>query len=373
MHTNAINLNTTPVTLPSSLKEWKAAHPAMDPHWSQPWEALRTFFQHYGYTLYIPGQNGHPGQANWSPRPASSEIFGCYGNIAANYISYFGGDSVVFGARDRGNRDVVIKVISKGEEGIEELRILQYLNSAPLRSHPKNNTITVLDFLYYLDWSFIVMPAMTTSSDVPMYSANEALDFCEQLLSTLSFLHDYRIAHLDIASENILINYHGELPERYAHGRRISPPHPFRATFPARYVCIDFGISAMFPVSMPLSQCLTAPTLSTREHRAPEGSIGRLYNPFAADVYQSARLMYGWFMSIVPAIPGFLDLLQDMSRDSPAQRISAADAFRRMRAIRASAPTQELWKPTLLDLQDIPPVPSRNAGEMLDETLKKDL
>ena len=34
------------------------------------------------------------------------------------------------------NRDVVIKVVAKGHEGLNELKILELLNVEPLKSHP---------------------------------------------------------------------------------------------------------------------------------------------------------------------------------------------------------------------------------------------
>ena len=47
----------------------------------------------------------------------------------------------------RKNRDVVIKVIAKGNEGLSELEILHHLNLEPLRSDPNDSTVSVLEFM----------------------------------------------------------------------------------------------------------------------------------------------------------------------------------------------------------------------------------
>ena len=83
----------------------------------------------------------------------------------------------------RKNRDVVIKVIAKGNEGLSELEILQHLNSEPLRSDPHNSTVPVLEFLSFHDWQFAVMPFYDDCDASPFLSASECLDFMEQLLT----------------------------------------------------------------------------------------------------------------------------------------------------------------------------------------------
>ena len=106
--------------------------------------------------------------------------------------------------------------------------------------------------------------------------------------------HQY---HQDISYENILINHHGKKPQVYTSSPsemlvKLDPE--FRSTFPVRYLLIDFGYSAYFPTSTPLPECSLEPTQKGRIHKAPEVSVRR-YNPFAADVYQTGRLLHSWF------------------------------------------------------------------------------
>ena len=83
----------------------------------------------------------------------------------------------------RKNRDVVIKVVAKGDEGLNELEILHLLNSEPLKSDPTNSTVPVLEFLSFHDWQFAVMPFYDGCDASPFLSASECLDFMEQILS----------------------------------------------------------------------------------------------------------------------------------------------------------------------------------------------
>jgi serine/threonine protein kinase len=84
---------------------------------------------------------------------------------------------------------VVIKAVAKGNEGLRELKILQLLNSEPLKSEPDNATVPVLEFLDYGDWHFVVMPFYDGSDERPFLNAVECLEFTEQVLSVSLSAH----------------------------------------------------------------------------------------------------------------------------------------------------------------------------------------
>jgi len=277
--------------------------------------------------------------SNGTPSPAL-DSFGLYGNRGDEFRSLMGRYPLVFAARDRKNRDVVIKVVAKGDEGLNELEILHLLNSEPLRSDPANSTVPVLEFLTFRDWQFAVMPFYDACNASPFLRASECLDFAEQVLSTLAFLHRCHIAHLDIAHENILMNHHGKMPgDPFV---EIWPPPEFRTTFPVRYYLMDFGCSVHFSPSLPLHDRLVKPFAITREQCAPEMDGSTKYDPFAVDIYVVARLFYALFVDIVPDVPGFLELLQDMSSFNPSSRVSAPLALARLKALKSQTPGQVL-------------------------------
>ena len=87
------------------------------------------------------------------------------------------------------NRDVVIKVIAKGREGLSELKILELLSVEPLKSDPANPTVPIVEFLHYHDWHFVVMPFCDGSDVKPFLNAMECLEFAEQVLSVSLSTH----------------------------------------------------------------------------------------------------------------------------------------------------------------------------------------
>jgi hypothetical protein len=86
------------------------------------------------------------------------------------------------------NRDVAIKLVRKGDKGRSEYEILHLLNSAPLRNHLDNATITVVEFIECNNWHFAVMPFLDGCDDVPFRNAAEALDFAKQVVSISNLL-----------------------------------------------------------------------------------------------------------------------------------------------------------------------------------------
>ncbi|OCH86782.1 hypothetical protein OBBRIDRAFT_806536 [Obba rivulosa] len=351
--------------LPISLLAWRRLHPLLNEDWFWPWESLREFFGNSGYALYYGRNQGlfcDPPDSS----PPSVDSFGLFGDRVdfPKHQLKMEPYPLAMAAWDSANRDVVIKVVSKGDEGAKELEILQYLNSEPLRSYAGNTTVPILDFLHFDDWRFAVMPRCDPSDSLPFRDAGECLEFSDQILSALAFLHNHRIAHLDISNENILLNHRGQIPDttdfcpESPYGFvAIWPPHPWRSTFPVQYLLIDFGYSVRFPPDAPLSACTAVPNSGGREHRPAEALESNPCNPFAVDVYQTARLFYGWFADVVHSTPGFLELLQDMSSFNPARRPSAAESLARFRAFRHLFPKDQLHEVHEYALFSFPLVP----------------
>ena len=90
---------------------------------------------------------------------------------------------------------------------------------------------------------------------------------------------------------------------------------------------MDFGFAHYFPKHLRLEESIIEPFSNGREQRLPEAGQHEIY---AADVYRAARLFYGWFAvsdlplsrpeiqiagrrGVICDVPGFLDLLRDMT------------------------------------------------------------
>ncbi|ETW78624.1 hypothetical protein HETIRDRAFT_419877 [Heterobasidion irregulare TC 32-1] len=350
-------------SLPASLRAWRDITPIDEPRWQQPWEALSSFFVAAGYQRFRAHSSHSMTYPDESlpPYPAL-DSFGLYGDRSELKSRFFPFSQVV-AARDRENRDVVIKVVSKGDEGRRELEILQLLNSEPLRSDPANATVPVLEFLEFHDWHFVVMPFCDQCDELPFLNVSEGFDFADQILAGLTFLHENRIAHLDISCDNILINHHGTVPQTKTWTTpsepiyKIWPPPEWRSTFPARYLFMDFGYSQYFEKDMSLDKCRAEPFPQGRKHRAPEMRRATNYNPFAADVYATARTLYGWLKDAADETPSLLILLRDMTSQNPSRRPTAKMALERFRALRSTIPDEKLLEVHELELINYSLVP----------------
>ncbi|KIY44918.1 kinase-like protein [Fistulina hepatica ATCC 64428] len=240
-------------------------------------------------------------------------------------------------ARTKDGIDVVLKVLSDGSDpdGLRELEILRKVSTESLKSHPDNHCVPVLEFVEHGRWTFAVMPRWTGALDAdfqPIHDSEEALDFCCQVTCGLAFLHENRIAHLDISQANIMINYCGPRNIR----------QNIRKRFPVRYGLIDFGNARMFPASWPADELLLTEAVEGHPHMAPEVQQGQPYDPFAADVFQTAVLFFSYFYDVTAYVPGFHEVLLAMAEKSlkPSDRITMAEAHRRFCELRRKTPPQ---------------------------------
>ncbi|KDQ18764.1 hypothetical protein BOTBODRAFT_153640 [Botryobasidium botryosum FD-172 SS1] len=362
---------------PSLAREWGDVDPVKDPRWARHWHALAPFFSEKGYTLFAARTHGLYSIPRSPPPPASApDPFGLYESRENGHQPKFPPLKLLYAAQDRCGRYVVIKLVSKGKEDSNELQILRLLQSEPLWSDPSNATIRILEFLEYDDLRFAVMPFCDDSLAYPFINISEYLDFTEQVLRSLSFLHRHLIAHQaaaligDIAHENFLINYLGAIPKtetwdlsaRIPRCIKTMPAPEFRSTFPVTYWLADFDSSVSFSPQTSARERLATPFQIDREQAAPEQTLGSnhtKYDPFAADVYQAARLLYALFQDIVPQVPGFLELLQDMSSYNAPSRIPMAEALDRFLTLRRDLPDERCSKACEIELRGYPPIPRK--------------
>lgn len=146
-----------------------------------------------------------------------------------------------------------------------EYDIVRCMSTSPLRKHPMNHCIPVLDFIEVLDdgIAFIVMeewsPHLSTD---PPYTLRCFLGTMRQHLEHIAFMHAHHIAHLDISLRNILTDNH------------------------TRYACIDFECSRRFEkVSCPRIRCHRAAEIP------PEIERGEWSDPYKVDVWASGILI----------------------------------------------------------------------------------
>ncbi|KIY51958.1 hypothetical protein FISHEDRAFT_70194 [Fistulina hepatica ATCC 64428] len=244
-------------------------------------------------------------------------------------------------------KDVIVKVISDGIDptGLRELEILQTLTSEPLKSHPDNQCVPVLEYIRHDKWVFAVFPRWSNCTEPNFESVGEVLDFCEQVTRTLAFFHKNGIAHLDVAPENILMNFSGISPS--------SGTRQIRSLFPVRYAFIDFGCARMFRPDehAPANERLVTDMFIGRPSKAPELELQQPYDPFAADVFQTGTFFISYFYDVSAYIPEFFPLLLSMTAvgGSPKDRITMSEAHRRFCEIRDGLSLPQRYAP--LDIQ----------------------
>ena len=92
----------------------------------------------------------------------------------------------------------------------------------------------------------------------------------------------------DISHENFLMNFWGVIQPYTDFDTK---PPKLRGNIPVKYALIDFEHSIQF---LPDASSYLGTWTVPRLQRAPETTTGKPFDPFAADVYQTGRTIYGW-------------------------------------------------------------------------------
>lgn len=92
--------------------------------------------------------------------------------------------SIHYAARSKEGKDVVIRLVAKGEDGLEELEILRTVASPPLSTLPANHALPMLMELSKDDMRFAVFPMVSNNGVTnPWFSKlSEALELIDQVL-----------------------------------------------------------------------------------------------------------------------------------------------------------------------------------------------
>jgi serine/threonine protein kinase len=85
-----------------------------------------------------------------------------------------------------------------------ELQILRELHQI---DSPINHTIPLLGVLELNTWTFVLLPEATPLDDRFAHGMihDNVVDFSQQLIEGVAFLHSQGIAHLDIKPQNIVV------------------------------------------------------------------------------------------------------------------------------------------------------------------------
>ncbi|KAI5824038.1 hypothetical protein K523DRAFT_376542 [Schizophyllum commune Tattone D] len=313
--------------LPNSLALWKqldSCKPRLISSAYLAWAFLSDAFKRRGYDLYVPRKWHRSDNDFWTmvyPVHYIAEVLPEVDEPDRNPYS-----GALWAATNASGDDFISKLVSDGQDpkGLTELRILEHLSRPDIRAHPRNRTVPVVDFIRHEQYTFAIFPRWTDFPEKEIRTPRTAIECCVQVTEALAFLHAESIAHLDISKENIMINFFGFVDQSLS---------PVVEYFPVSYGLIDFGES----VFLDAPSSLASPrTYATRPTSAPEVSSGEPFDPFAADVYQTAKFLLEQFYDLTGIDPEFLTILQAMTSSPPSARISMAEAHERFAALRAS-------------------------------------
>jgi serine/threonine protein kinase len=216
----------------------------------------------------------------------------------------------------------------------EERRIAEILKQEERTRDPRNHCVPVINLFddpQDPELSYLVMPFLRPMCDPPFQTVQEIVEFTDQILEGLVFLHEKGIAHRDCVRANIMMDADAMYPEgfhpvniRRAPDRLGIAEYISRTLAGVKYYYVDFGISSHLPDT-------SSPRLVTgtygRDQDPPELSDTEPYDPFKLDIFIIGNMLKREFCKPFCNLEFFQPLIEEMTRLDPATRPTAAEAF----------------------------------------------
>ncbi|KAI0065668.1 hypothetical protein BV25DRAFT_1913128 [Artomyces pyxidatus] len=255
--------------------------------------------------------------------------------------------SIVDATRSNGTYVFLKKIPPEPE--VKELEVIQYVNSEPLASDPRNHSVSLLEVLEPPDGSekISVTPLLRPFDDPRFETFGEAVAFFDQIFECLQFLHEHHVAHRDCTVNNIMMDgsmypdsFHPIVVDRRRDWKG-KAKHYTRTQRPLRYYFIDFGLSDIFKPEdgPPLVQPVRGGDKSAPEHSGDNYYV--LHDPFPTDVYYLGNLIRENFVQKYYGFEFILPLMTDMVAQDPSKRPNIEQVVSRFRDIRGALSS---WK-----------------------------
>ncbi|KAF9005487.1 kinase-like domain-containing protein [Cyathus striatus] len=290
---------------------------------------------------YILRSRYHPSWvASWFTDPKKIK-FGAEDYIKAREIS------LIDATRERDGLQVMLKKI-RLQYHPAEIEIANLFSSEPLASDPRNHCIPIYEVLTLPgdnDTAILVMPFLLPMDRPPFVSLGEIVEFLQQIIEGLHFMHQQNVAHCDVKVDNVMSDT-----------RRLFrvPPHPVvsslrhsgkgepklslnRMQNSVKHYLIDFGLSNFHP---PGSSRLQSPGYGgTRTVPEFQDNSTQLCDPFAVDVYCMGDFIRTRFREGENRSAAFNglefmdDLIADMVQHDPKKRPTMDEVVERFSAV----------------------------------------
>ncbi|KAF9020707.1 hypothetical protein BDZ89DRAFT_1138459 [Hymenopellis radicata] len=273
------------------------------------WAFLRPFFRSHGYDLFLTNPNDifapllppSPPSTQTPAFPFAQRFYRQDSDATFLFVA-----PRVWPARDSEGRDVVIKAVS-GLKPHAELSALRKMNTPPLRDHPHNHTIPLLQLLVFHDQVFAIMPRWGAACDGDFETVSQALRYGLAFLQALAFLHKNNLTHGDISVQNMVkdaVAPYADLQYRF---RGMRGPE-------RRYAFIDFEAA----------------------------TFGCDQMAYRKDIMQLAAVLERTLLCVADDVPEIAPLLREMKDTA----ISSSEVLHRFETICNSVPVTILERPT---------------------------
>ncbi|KAI0645028.1 kinase-like domain-containing protein [Trametes meyenii] len=299
------------------------------------WRDRYDFLYRRGYKLR---PRYHPEwKPSWMGTNVSPEF--CEDSIRPRHFHVIDATRISDGTR------VAIKTIKK--EG-QELSVSLLVASLGGSNNHCVSALEALDDPLDSRRSLLVMPYLRPYNNPQLSTVVDVISFVSQMLQGLAFLHRNRIAHRDIAPQNIMMDGSPLYPDGH-HPMRIGrAPDAIhdaytvpRSEHPVKYYYVDFGLSVHF--SLGVSSLVIGKV--GRDMEIPELSNTVSYDAYKADVYALGNLFDKEFLQLYHNVEFLRPLIECMKQQDPALRPPAEELVKMFQQVRALVPENDIrWR-----------------------------
>ncbi|KAJ2971901.1 hypothetical protein NUW54_g12389 [Trametes sanguinea] len=290
------------------------------------WQARFRYLQDRGYLLrprYSP---------KWQPSWTGTKRNPAFCEDSIRLLDY----QVMDATRLSDNELVAIKSFPTGTQ---ELEIVQYFAAI---EDKQNHCVPIREILpdpYDHEFALMVMPFLRPCNNPEFSTVGDVIEFVDQTLEGLAFMHRHRVAHRDVAVANIMMDARKLFPIGYHPVRLDYTPDTLypvtalpRAGRDVRYFYIDFGLSVRFPQG---SSTYVVGDVG-RDAEVPELSETIPYDAFKVDIYSLGNLYSELFEQEFKNVEFLSPLIESMKQQRPDQRPTADQALREWQKTRAT-------------------------------------
>ncbi|KJA17228.1 hypothetical protein HYPSUDRAFT_70886 [Hypholoma sublateritium FD-334 SS-4] len=312
--------------LPTDLLSWSFLGEDQDtPTYVKCWSKLGAVFEQHGFTLWNCSDE-HNQYVSDLPAP-NNYVFIPFNhpNIARN-LSRFAVYSGLQHAARKDKHHYVIRVMSVGADGLDELNILRFLSQPPDNLLSNNHILPMISEIVYHDIVFGVFPLLgerVQNAMLPMIHKSTIEDVVYMIMQALEaviYIHSKNVAHRDLFMDNFMLAWS---PQSML-GQNWTRP---------RVYLIDFETAIHFSDEVDPSKRLVSglpmPEHVYRRQRAPELLFeSSMYCPFRLDMWQFGFQIMEMFSKT--GIQEIDSLWPPLMAENPVERPTASEIFQQL-------------------------------------------